>query len=230
MFDPHDRSAIWPSYADLMTGLFAVMLALFVLSYWLLQHKIDAYRISATKYQQLQDIDAAVRSLEDEGYFTYQAEYKRHVFSQDVRFAVGASDIAPEYHDFLRAAGGRIAALIDRLRSRGSHTRYVLIVEGMASKDEYANNFGLSYQRALALSTLWNRMDIRFDSQICEIIIAGSGTGGAGRYSGDREHLNQRFLIQILPKIGTDMLLEQDGRQEPTRPSTRSERAASLKD
>jgi outer membrane protein OmpA-like peptidoglycan-associated protein len=223
MLDPHDRSPIWPSYADLMTGLFAVMLSLFVLSYWLLQHKLDAFRISAAKYQQLQDVDEAVRSLEDEGYFTYQPEHKRHVFKQDVRFATGAAAIAPEYHDFLRAAGERVAALIERLRGRGSNTRYLLLIEGMASTDGYANNYDLSYRRALALYTLWNEMGIRFDPRICEIIIAGSGTGGAGRYTGDREHLNQRFLIQILPKIGTDILLDAAaGNQEPrrsTRPS-----------
>ncbi len=204
--DGVDRSAVWPGYADLMTGLFAIMLSLFVVSYWLLKQQMDVYRVTAVKYQKMQDVDAAVRSLEDGCYFTYQTAYKRHVFSREVRFDVGRSEIPAEYHAFLKEAGERIATLIHGLRGRENATRYLLIIEGMASKDEYANNFGLSYQRALALYRLWERLGIQFDTRICEIIIAGSGTAGVGRYDGAQEHLNQRFLIQILPKIGTDLL------------------------
>jgi hypothetical protein len=69
----------------------------------------------------------------------------------------------------------------------------------MASKDNYGMNYELSYKRSKALFDFWKKNQINFDPNICEIIIAGSGTGGAGRDS--IEYKNQRFLIQIIPKI-----------------------------
>ena len=79
--------------------------------------------------------------------------------------------------------------------------RYLIIVEGMASRDAYADNFQLSYRRALALNRFWIAHHIHFDPEICEVLIAGSGTEGVGRYGGNEEHRNQRFLIQIVPKV-----------------------------
>jgi hypothetical protein len=101
----------------------------------------------------------------------------------------------------LRKAGERIASLIDELKRKSSgNIKYVIIIEGMASQDKYTQNFELSYQRALALQRLWQTMGISFDSSICEVIIAGSGIAGVGRSVDEKK--NQRFLIQILPKVG----------------------------
>ena len=80
--------------------------------------------------------------------------------------------------------------------------RYLIVIEGMASKDGYAQNDELSYRRSLALARLWERNNVSFDPNICELQIAGSGTKGIGRFSGSDEVKNQRFLIQIVPKIG----------------------------
>jgi hypothetical protein len=60
----------------------------------------------------------------------------------------------------------------------------------------------LSYNRALALLNLWENRNIKFDEKRFEILIAGSGFYGTGRYAGRREYDNKRFLIQIIPKIG----------------------------
>jgi flagellar motor protein MotB len=122
-----------------------------------------------------------------------------------VHFETGNSTILPEYRPFLQAAGNRIARLIGELRGKAQPgIKYLIIIEGMASRDGYANNFELSYQRALALYRLWQEMKIGFDSDVVEVIVAGSGTEGVGRYGPADETRNQRFLIQILPKVGAE--------------------------
>ena len=72
----------------------------------------------------------------------------------------------------------------------------------MASKDAYKENYPLSYKRALMVKNLWENQGIEFDQSVCELQIAGSGTGGIGRYDEKIESKNQRILIQIMPKIG----------------------------
>ncbi len=79
-----------------------------------------------------------------------------------------------------------------------------LSFEGMASKNNYGLNFELSYERALSLYKLWKAKitGIIFNPRFCEIQIAGSGMEGIRQYSGDKEYINQQFLIQIIPKMG----------------------------
>ena len=72
----------------------------------------------------------------------------------------------------------------------------------MSSKDPYSYNDELSYKRSLALAKFWKKNNVEFDQTVCELQIAGSGLGGIGRYTGNEEYKNQRFLIQIVPKIG----------------------------
>ena len=106
---------------------------------------------------------------------------------------------------------------------------YVLAIVGSASNlkgstfhppyDTYAYtdyenwNYILSYQRAKALYDFWKRSGIvDFDApkyhDVIELVIAGNGLGGVGRenegpnYDHEEEKKNQRFLIQIIPKVG----------------------------
>lgn len=200
---------VWPSYADLMTSLFAVALVLFVLSFWLFT---VTYKVPASKWEKIKEIEESVQKLADRQYFVYQPQYKRHVFTQDVRFETGQAAIPPDYREFLRSAGARIESIMNDLRNQsGSNIKYVVIIEGMASDDGYAGNYELSYRRALALYSFWQSEGIRFDAELCEVLIAGSGTGGVGRYPAGEEQKNQRFLIQILPKVGAEGLLETAG-------------------
>jgi hypothetical protein len=107
---------------------------------------------------------------------------------------------------------------------------YVLAVVGSASnlyKDNYHPsydnysytnyenwNYILSYQRAKSLYDFWKKNNIvDFDNKryhdVVEFILAGNGLGGVGRYNEKgnlyflEEYKNQRFLIQIIPKIGS---------------------------
>jgi outer membrane protein OmpA-like peptidoglycan-associated protein len=198
-----EDGTFWPSYVDLMTTLFIVTLVLFVFTYRALTADRERLRISANNYHRLQEIDAAIKELADAEHFEYQPDFKRYVFKRQVQFKTGDATIDPQYYDFLKQTGEAITKLVKRLKSDPSKRdiRYLIVVEGMASRDTYPDNFGLSYRRALALYMLWKQNNISFDPAICEIMIAGSGTEGVGRYLEEQEWKNQRFLVQIIPKV-----------------------------
>ena len=195
-----DQGPLWPSYADLMTSLFCVMLVLFVLNHWLLTVK---YRMSAQKWARIQEIEESVKQLADTEQFVYQKDYKRYVLAKDVQFEPKSAVIPVSQYAFLESAGKRLSTLIDDLKRRsGTQIKYLIIIEGMASLDNYTRNDELSYGRALALYQLWQKTKVDFDGNIAEVIIAGSGTRGVGRYGPSEEKKNQRFLIQVIPKVG----------------------------
>lgn len=245
------KSFFWLSYADLMTSLFVITLALFILSYKLFKDRADIIiakdkelelkedRLNAQEqaliqvksrlsdqeltasalleeltleqarlvvmeeeYRKLREIQKAIEAL-DQRYFVYQSEYKRHILRKQVQFDAGKSVIKQADRTDLVQAGRELMRLIRTLNadSIGANVKYLLVVEGQASKDSYAYNYELSYERALALVRLWEKSDVNFDPNRVEIMISGSGDAGLGRVKGD-EKKNQRFLIQIIPKIG----------------------------
>ena len=151
------------------------------------------------EYQKLREIQKAIENL-DSQYFIYQPEYKRHVLRAQIQFPKGQSDIALTDKPILVNAGTALKQLIDQLEP-DDNIKYLLVIEGMASRDSYTRNYELSYERALSLYRLWEEEGIRFDPNRFEVMISGSGEGGAGRDPID-EVKNQRFLIQIIPKIG----------------------------
>ena len=195
------ESFFWTSYSDLMTSLFFVMLVLFILVIVLL-HK----RMEATEAQ-LQEIKNAVESTKylSKDYFEYRPEYKKYVLNIQVRYPAGKSDLNTIISsdkdgqlDKLASAGKEIRDFLNKHKEN----QYVLIVEGQASKDNFAYNYELSYQRALALMRFWvDDRGINFGNN-CEILISGSGDGKLDTHSMREpvETENQRFLIHILPK------------------------------
>jgi hypothetical protein len=203
MIDRKEDEAFWPSYLDLMTGLFVLVLVLFVFSYAALSRERDKYKVTAESYDRLKEIDTAIADMADAEHLEYQPKYKRYVFKRDVEFSIGDDKIDPRYYAFLNETGVAIMKLVERLKADPSkrNIKYMIVIEGMASKDNYRDNFGLSYRRAHSLFTFWREHNIVFDPNVCEIILAGSGTEGVGRYTGSEEPKNQRFLIQIIPKV-----------------------------
>lgn len=238
----------WVSYSDLMTALFIIALALFVLSYRMFKVKasdllkmeeelklrsleLDAQSIAMEdlerklsekemyastlieqlnnermrllvmeeEYKKLQEIQKAIENL-DQRYFMYQPEYKRHVLRRQVQFAKGKSDIQQQYKAMLLQSGRALKQMVDNLEP-DDNIKYLLVIEGMASSDNYTRNYELSYERALSLYQLWQESGMTFDQNRVEVVIAGSGEGGVGRDEVNEE-LNQRFLLQIIPKIG----------------------------
>jgi hypothetical protein len=200
MSSQSESQYFWPSYTDLMTSLFFIMLVLYVLTFVKLKYQ---QRATEEQLNKIKEIQKSVKELPDE-YFSYQQAYKRFTINRQIQFEKQKSTIAGTDVEYLEKVGRSIQALISSLRQKypGDDIRYLLVIEGMASNDNYQQNYQLSYERALALFNLWKSKKITFDEKICEVQIAGSGTGGIGRNSGSDEYKNQRFLIQIVPKIG----------------------------
>ena len=190
----------WPSFADLMTALFFIMLVLYVLTYLKLTNQ---QRATEQQLNKIKEIQAAVKELPQD-YFQYDSEYKRFSLVQNIEFERGQDIIKPKYEKYLIDVGVSIKALISNLKNEYAQQdiKYVVIIEGMASNDNFFDNYPLSYKRAWAVMKLWQRENVMPDQSVCEVQIAGSGTGGIGRYPNNEEFKNQRILIQIVPKIG----------------------------
>ncbi len=191
----------WTSYADLMTTLFFIMLVLLVLTIAMMKRQQKA---TEEQLKRIVEIQNSVKEL-DTTYFSYQDEYKRFSLKKQIQFDPAKSDIKEKYKSYLLDVGKNIESLIKRLQTKYSDQdiKYMIIIEGMASNDLYKYNDELSYLRALSLLKLWNQNNIQFDPKFCELQIAGSGIKGVGRFKGIKnEYKNQRFLIQIIPKIG----------------------------
>ena len=111
--------------------------------------EVERSRLSVmeNEYKKLQEIQKAIEQL-DSRYFVYQPEYKRHVLHPQVQFAKGSSVISPHYKKMLVGAGTALKGMVDRLEP-DDNIKYVLVIEGMSSKDAYKRNYELSYARAL---------------------------------------------------------------------------------
>ena len=225
-----NKSFFWASFADLMTSLFFVMLALFVLTIVLLQRQMKdaekaqkeavALREKAEKsmkelertkkateaeMNKIKEIQNAIRNI-DPTYFIYNEEHKKHILKIDVEFRTNSANITNINFDTrvqLLNAGNVIRNFIDNACQKYA-VQYLLIIEGQASKDGFVRNNELSYERALSLFEYWKRNGIYFNPKQCEVIVAGSGQDGTLRMQPDvaGNVKNQRFLIHILPKPG----------------------------
>lgn len=203
------KSFFWASYADLMTSLFFIMLVLFVLTTVMLKRQVDEIKkiIKATEEQmeKIKEIENAVNEI-DKTYFEYNQEHKKHILKIDVSFNVGSSNmenIPLDTRMKLLDAGNAIKNFISTA-SQKYGVKYLLVVEGQASKDDYQRNDELSYERALSLVKYWEQNRLFFNREECELIISGSGQSGSLRVEPDTKgnSANQRFLIHIIPKPG----------------------------
>lgn len=214
------KDFFWPSYVDLMTALFLTMLVLFVLSYKLFQDKQASLIAANAKLEvqleekkKLDQIKAALKRLEDPRYFVYNEKYKRYELNSEVEFAAGKYELAARYQQPLIAAGRFLARQMQSLQSNDG-IQYLVLIEGRAAMDprypashpvnaDLQSIRQLSYNRALAVISLWRDAGIQFPANV-EVVPGGSGYRGAGRYTGyQNEQRNKRFIVQIQPKIGS---------------------------
>lgn len=203
MTKKQSKSYFWITYSDLMTTLFFIMLVLFVLTISILQKRNEATQKQLDK---ITEIEEATKNI-DTRYFVYNEAYKKHILNINVSFNTGSSDIKDideATREDLLNAGKSISSFIIEANNKYD-AKYLLIIEGQASKDNYFYNNELSYVRALSLFKFWTEINnIEFDKNICEVIISGSGQSGLLRMEPDipTNKSNQRFLIHILPKPG----------------------------
>lgn len=169
----HNTGFLWPGFADLMTSLFFVMLALYVLTYVYMKQQ---QRATETQLKKIKEVQHAVNAL-DHKYFHYDSTYKRFTLTRQISFPKKSSSISTdEDKSYLVQVGLNIQSLISDLRKKyqGQNISYMVVIEGMASNDAYSDNFELSYQRSLALYRLWMEAGIKLDASICELQIAGA--------------------------------------------------------
>jgi hypothetical protein len=198
------ESFFWTSYSDLMTSLFFVMLVLFVLTVMMLHKRMVqleiAEKIAQEQIDKIKEIEQATKDI-DPKYFTYSEKHKKHILNINVNFPIGVSSmnsIDATTRQHLIEAGKSIQRLIQE-KTKEYGIQYLLVIEGQASKDNYARNYELSYERALNLSNFWMEQGLGFGND-CELLISGTGIGGVMREQ--EEQKNQRFLIHIIPKPG----------------------------
>ena len=198
------RDFFWLSYSDLMTSLFFVMLVLFVLVYTMQNKMIGELGEKGRELDRIKEIEKTVNNI-DTAYFKYDEENKKHILNMQFLFPKGSNDISkivPDKRDDLLKAGNVIKQLILKYPEE-ENIKYLIVIEGQASKDNWAGNEDLSYHRAQSLIKIWEQNNIGLDKlKNCEIIVAGSGEKGIPRTQPDIGNANQRFLITIVPKIG----------------------------
>lgn len=216
----------WPSYVDLMTSLFFVMLVLFIVSYKLytnklaeIEQKTEEIKVKASEAEKLEEIRKTISQLmNDSTLFIYESEFKRYRLALNIQFGPGRFTISrldiENYDDTFQKVidiGERLKKVLDELIIKKSEASfknisYLLVISGRASKDSYSRNYELSYNRALALYKFWKDnqildIDSQEYQQIIDFQISGVGVGGLGRFKDEEEYRNRGFFIQILPKI-----------------------------
>ena len=129
----------------------------------------------------------------------------------NVQFQKNSSDISdiPSAQQTQLVKAGR--SISNFLKKSSDDVKYLLVIEGQSSKDNYPGNDVLSYNRANALKHFWSQQQIDFGDK-CEVIVSGSGQNGIMRAMPDNEtnEKNQRFLIHIIPKPGVIDRIEND--------------------
>lgn len=208
------ESYFWTSYSDLMTSLFFVMLVLFVLASAMLKNKIDEVekQKEATEKElaKIREIEESIEAI-DPNFFEYNSNHKKHILKINIQFQKGSADITdiPQNQQQQLLDAGR--SISKFLNSSSEDVKYLLIIEGQSSKDNYPGNDVLSFNRANSLKYFWAQHRIDFSNK-CEVIVSGSGQNGVMRAQPDNafNEKNQRFLIHIIPKPGVIDRLEND--------------------
>jgi hypothetical protein len=198
------RDFFWLSYSDLMTSLFFVMLVLFILVFSMQNKLISDLNADKQELERIKEIEKTVNNIE-KNYFRYDSVNKKHILNMTFLFPTGNHDITkivPDKRTDLINAGNVIKDLILKYPEE-ENIKYLIVVEGQASNDDWNGNDDLSYHRAQSLVNFWKGNNVGLDQlRNCEIVIAGSGVKGTPRDKPDIPPANQRFLITIVPKIG----------------------------
>lgn len=229
------QSFFWVSYSDLMTSLFFIMLLLFVLAaggmYLEKENAEQERRATEEQLRKIEEIQEAVKQLPTQ-YFEEDVDNHRWALKKEFSPAFAEGDdkiLARNDTAKLNEVGRSLIKVIDKLnylketsKYKDMNISYLLVIEGMASRDNYSDNDGLSYRRALSLYYLWQQHGISFEQSQCEVQISGSGIRGIRPYNtkyydalkrkdpnadnlfdAQEEKRNQCIIIQIIPKISS---------------------------
>ena len=149
--DGYNKTSFWPSYVDIMTTLFAIMLVLFVVSYSRFKIKNKELKELADKYTEIKSIYKAVENI-DSTYFEFNSQYVKHIFRIQVTYQTGEFSLYKWQGDIsdksfadslwksIILAGNEIKRTIEQLQKNDSirqDIKYLVVVEGQASADGY---------------------------------------------------------------------------------------------
>ena len=228
MSDKKKQSFFWVSYSDLMTSLFFIMLLLFVLASGGMYLDKEA---TEEQLRRIEEIQEAVKQLptqyseedKENHRWTLKKEFSPAFKERDANiYALNDTAKLVEVGNSLIEVIKKLNYLKETSKYKDMNISYLVVIEGMASRDNYYDNDGLSYRRALSLYYLWKKNGISFEQSQCEVQISGSGIRGIRPYNTDyynavkqgdpdadskfnllEEKKNQCIIIQIIPKISS---------------------------
>ncbi len=204
MEDNNTKGSFWPSYVDIMTTLFAIMLVLFVVSYSRFKVKEQELQVLADHFIEIIDIYDAVGNI-DSTKFEYNESYSKNIFKLEIEYQPkefelnrlqldkdGKIEEANALREQIKNAGDSIKVTIQNLQKKENLKRdikYLVVIEGQSSKIPFKdydpvwrNNYTLSYLRAWNLHKFWQEHGIDFTKMDrCELVICGSGEEGVPR-------------------------------------------------
>lgn len=210
-------SHFWPSYVDIMTTLFAIMLVLFVVSFCRFKITNGKLGVLVDEYKDIIDVYSTVSTIDSTRYFGYNEQYLKHLFTVDVEFqekqysmySLKLDQTDKSAADRKRAevlrAGQIIKETIERVEqqqasdSRKNNIKFLVVIEGQSSRvkfddSDWQNNFTLSYLRAQFLDKFWKSNGIDLEAiPRCELIISGSGERGVPRIDPDDKELRKKY-------------------------------------
>ena len=203
------KDFFWPSYVDVMTNLFAITLVLFVVSFFLFKKRTDELNASQKEYMRIQEMNEAIKQLDNNSFFKYNEEFKKHILTLTFEYKIdqfaipeGLTNPDIEVISDIRNVGKSIIQTIKDINEEyivadnsreAIDVKFLVVIEGQASidaksKEEY--NDILSYRRALHLKRFWldSSNDVRVDGVSfntpelkCELIVSESGFSGSPR-------------------------------------------------
>ena len=217
----------WPSYVDLMTNLFAIMLVLFVVSFFLFSKRNNQLKIANDKlivqqqqYERIMQLQNQFKSLSNNELLRYDEANKLFVVQAlegKELFDSTSAKIIPAYHPLVGKVGKKLDSMLTVINrdTVSKKFNYLLIIEGYSAnkiinketkqkawEPDREYNYKLSFERALALYNHWREVDsidLRKYPNV-EVQICGSGLNGIHRDQ-ESEPNNKRFIVQIIPRV-----------------------------
>lgn len=171
-----NRESFWPSYVDIMTTLFAVMLILFAVSYARFKLKEGQLEMLVDEYKDIINVYSTVDSIDESQYYAYDSLYLKHTLTVSIAYQEKEYDIsnkllydltdkakANEKRDSIAMAGKLVQNIIMHLENSediGKNIKFLVVIEGQSSKipfndNDWQNNETLSFLRAKFLKKFW---------------------------------------------------------------------------
>ena len=142
------ESFFWTSYSDLMTSLFFIMMVLFNSCNGI---TLQANGSNRKQVRRIKRVEQSTRELnKKDGYFEYNEKYEKYVLRIDIFFPELQTNFAyltPGCKDSLDRAGDEVVAFLKRHQD----TKYLLIVEGQASRNSpkwMDRNYSLRFRKS----------------------------------------------------------------------------------